>query len=143
WDAAVARMHQEDDFVMVVQGDSYRLAPALWPKGDAAKPDLVFVDPFKIGDKADEPENILRTLNHSKVPFMCWTPLFSVPTKNDQQWPPTKWSFENDAQVAGDKQAQEFVDSCINKQYHLAWFSWAKSNGARQKMFGCQLTIGN
>ncbi len=25
----------------------------------------------------------------------------------------------------------------------LTWFCWAESNGARQKMYGCQLTFGN
>ena len=141
WDAAVASTHQ-DDFVMVVHGDSYSLAQAFWASAASAKPDLVFVDPFKIGDQNNQPETILASLSNGNVPFMCWTPLFSVPAQNGQQWPADKWSFQSDNNRVGDEKAQNFVDSCMRQNRQIAWLSWTGSNGASQKVYGCQLTFG-
>ena len=142
WDAAVAKTN-DDDFVMVVQSDSYALAPELWAEGVAEKPDLVFVDPFKINDSNRQPQDILASLSRVGVPFMCWTPSFSVPTPKGQQWPDDKWSFQIAGNQVGDRKAQNFVDYCMAQNHQIAWFSWAGSNGARQKMHGCQLTFGN
>lgn len=133
WDAAVA--NTEDDFVMVVQGDSYTLAPALWANGVEGTPDLVFVDPFKIGDSNGQPAQILASLNGAGVPFMCWTPLSCVPN----QWQRAQWSFEDN----GNQSAQGFVRDCVQARYHLAWFSWGGAAGSTREMYGCQLTFGN
>lgn len=138
WDAAVAKT-QRDDFVMVVQGDSYKLAPALWTNGVNGKPDLVFVDPFKIGDSMGQPQKILSSLNVASVPFMCWTPLSCVPNG----WPAQKWTFENYQTRTGNRSAQSFVRDCVQSNYDLAWICWATSAGSTRQIYGCQLTFGN
>lgn len=134
WDEAVHAAAGKD-VVMVVEGDSYKLAPSLWENNDR-KPDLVFVDPFNLED--DQPNALLDSLNEVRIPFMCWTPLFSV-----KNWNMEKWSFKTDQNdKAGNKKAKEFVDYCRSKSYELSWFCWKESKGIR-KMYGCQLAFGN
>lgn len=41
------------------------------------------------------------------------------------------------------EKAQNFVDSCMRQNRQIAWLSWTGSNGARQKVYGCQLTFGH
>ncbi len=58
WDEAADRAN--DDLVMIVQGDSYALARSLWKNSsEKSKPDLVFVDPFKLEDSNGQPEGII------------------------------------------------------------------------------------
>lgn len=124
---------------MIVQGDSYKLAPALWSNGVKGKPDLVFVDPFKIGDSTGQPAKTLSSLKGAEVPFMCWTPLSCVPNK----WPPERWSLEDNGNRIGNQSAQRFVRDCVVQSFHLAWFSWQPAAGLTREMYGCQLTLGN
>ena len=136
---------KDKNFVMVIQGDSYKLAPSLWENCDAKrKPDFVFVDPYGLNDPRGQPTKLLTSLSKEGVPFMCWTPLFQVP----KDWELTKWSFESHEATAGnvrvgDKSSKQFVDDCMKKKYHLAWFCWAHSDGSTTNMYGCQLTFGN
>lgn len=141
WDAAVQSMPQ-DDLVMIVQGDSYALAPTLWRSPGDSVPDFVLVDPFKIGDSKGQPMGIVSSLSKSRVPFMCWTPLLGVPKRGGTAWTPTRWSFESHGNRTGDKTAQRFVRHCVKRDHHLAWFSWLGADGARQAMYGCQLAFG-
>jgi hypothetical protein len=143
WDAAVANA-QNDDLVMVVQGNSYDLAEDLW-QNNPKKPHLVLVDPFGFDDHPShpQPETILDSLKSAAVPFICWTPLLSVPKKKGQPWPVNKWSFQSHNNAPGVQNAQRFVDWCTGQGLDVAWFSWMKSAGANQTVYGCQLTFGN
>jgi hypothetical protein len=133
WDKA-AMAAGGDDLVMIVQGDSYKLAPSLWEnRSEASDPDLVFVDPFKLEDSPGQPNTILASLNKSKVPFMCWTPLNGKTNLGNG----TRWTFLEEG--VGD--AKEFVKFCYDKKLTCAWFSWRASSG--QSTYGCQLTFNN
>jgi len=144
WDAAVEKAHDDDDLVMVVQGDSWQLAPCLWEKsGENRNPDLVFVDPFKLNDPYGQPQQLLCSLGQSNIPFICWTPLFCVPASNGSKWPAAKWSFESEQGRTGDQGAQAFANECKAKGYQITSCCWDGSAGARQKMYGCQLALGN
>jgi hypothetical protein len=148
WDEA-SKAAEEDDLVMIVQGDSYELAPSLWTNNAGSpNPDLVFVDPYNLEDSAGQPTEILVSLNASKVPSMCWTPLFCVPplAKGGPGWQPDKWSFEDCQNQqfrtgVGDKKAHDFLTYCQKNKYLLAWFSWEPTSGGRQALYGCQLAI--
>jgi hypothetical protein len=103
WDEAADRA--KDDLVMIVQGDSYAIARSLWEnRNEKSKPDLVFVDPFKLEDSNGQPEGILNSLHNSKVPSVCWTPLNGKTTKWNRL---ADWTFQDGVQNASD-----FVRSC-------------------------------
>ena len=141
WDAAIPSTN--DDFVMVVQGDCFKLAPLLWEKGtDKQIPDLVFVDPFNL----EKVPGLIESLSNNKLPFACWTPLNCVKEGDGQKWPATKWSIEtieSRREWIGNKTAQNFVAKCRDKGCTLAWFCWDEFQGFSRNMHGCQLTFGN
>jgi hypothetical protein len=117
WDDADAAAN-DDDLVMIVQGDSYKLAPSLWEnRSEKPKPDLVLVDPYKLQDSKGQPKGILDSLSNSKVPFMCWTPLNGKTTKKWSR--PADWSFLQGGVTA----AYDFVEYCRQKPLTCAWFS--------------------
>jgi len=145
WWRKAASSANSDDVVMIIQGDSYKLAPSLWKNSSGApKPDLVFLDPFKLGDSMRQPHTILDSLDQASVAFICWTPLFCVPKK----WNPSKWSFEDCKNQlfrtsVGNRTTSRFKTHVHKRKGNMAWLSWKASSGNTRDMYGCQLTFGN
>jgi hypothetical protein len=117
---------------LVIKGSSYEYLSATCPPSAEQRPNLVFVDPHKVGDQREGIERILDHCQRTDTRFLCWSPLQAVP---DKDFPADGWSFTYH------EDEKKFVETCKAHEYRLAWFAWGAVNGGKQNCYGCQLAF--
>jgi hypothetical protein len=117
---------------LVIKGSSYDYLGGLCLSIAERHPDLVLVDPHRVGEEREAIENILHHCQQTKTAFLCWTPLQAVP---DKEFSSDGWSFTHH------DDEKRFVETCQRQGYRIAWFAWGSVRGGKQSCYGCQLTF--